>query len=210
MNQNLNDINSTKNMGNLKRLTWNLVGKSGAVHKVVLNRGVNIRDPMSLVVDGTIIAHLQIPATSTLAKLEHSFTCDGETVTLILFAKKADIVVNGVFQGCKRRYNGYPKIGWWFLALMLLLNFTAPFVFQWRSISFIMAVCCSVLTWVMIVSPFQSKTRKVRSFFRKVGQNTSGGNQYVKVRTRAGNIQYTKGIGWIFHSEAALRSFICQ
>ena len=151
---NLNDINNTKNMSNLKRLTWKITGKSGEEHKIALNRGVNIRDPMSLVMDGQVIATLQIPATSTIAKLE-------EPVTLILFAKKADLVYNGVFQGSKRKYSANTKIGWWFLVLMALLNFASPVVFLGKPISWVMAVSCSGLTWIMMISPFQSKIRKV-------------------------------------------------
>ena len=161
MNQNLNGINSTKNMGNLKRLTWTIQGKSGKEHKVVLNRGVNIRDPMSFVLDGEVIAILQIPASSVIAKLEYTFTCEDEPITLILFGKKADLVCNGVFQGSKRKYSENSKIGWWFLALMAALNFASPVVFRGHPIALVAAASVSCLTWVMMLSPFQSKARKV-------------------------------------------------
>ncbi|MBQ9806232.1 MAG: hypothetical protein IJW49_06990 [Clostridia bacterium] len=144
-------------MYTLNKLTWTIQGKNSE-HKIALNRGVNIRDPMSLVVDGELVDYLQIPATSILAKLEHSFTCDGTTVTLLLFATKADIVVNGVFQGSKRKYKGYPKMGWWFLVLMALLNFSPAFVFN---ASYILPSFCIFLTWFLMMSPFQSRLRKV-------------------------------------------------
>ncbi len=140
--------------------TWKIQGKTSE-HTVVLNRGVNIRDTMSLVLDGKKIATLQIPSSSLIAKMEYTFTCEDEPVTLVLFGQKADLVANGIFQDSKRKYTGNSKIGWWFFVLMTLLNFAAAFVFQWRLIACAMAAACSVLTGVTMLSPFQSKARKV-------------------------------------------------
>ena len=71
--------------------TWNFkIGEKE--HTVVLNRGLEIRDPMYLVVDGKKIADLQIPKDSFLPKLQYSFICGGREMTLLVYAERADIV----------------------------------------------------------------------------------------------------------------------
>lgn len=141
-------------------VSWKISGKSGE-HKITLNRGVNIRDSMSLVMDGNIIATLQIPSSSIIAKLEYTFLCEEIPVTVVVFGNKAELIYQGVYQGSKKKYGGNPKIGLWYLILLILLNVAVAIITHRTIIALTMCVACIVLSWVVWLSPFQSKSQKI-------------------------------------------------
>ena len=139
---------------------WTISGKSGE-HKIVLNRGVNIRDSMSLVMDGKIVSTLQIPSSSIVAKLEYTFLCEDTPVTLIVFGNKAELIYQDVYQGSKKKYRGEPKIGLWYLILLIVMNIAVAVITHGTMIALAMCASCVVLSWVIWLTPFQSKSQKI-------------------------------------------------
>lgn len=144
----------------MNQLKWTLKFDQGE-HVVILNRGVNIRDPMSLTLDGEVIAQLAIPQSSILAKLEYSFTCEGEQVLLVLFGNKADLVFRGAFQSNQKKYQPNHRVPLWTVAIVIALNLLAPILIGHSGISWIMAAASSVLAFFYSFIPFYSKPGKL-------------------------------------------------
>ena len=130
-------------------------------HVVVLNRGINVRDPMSLTLDGEVIAQLTIPQSSVLAKLEYTFACEGEQVLLVVFGNKADLVFRNTYQSNQKKYQKKHQLPVWALAIVIALNLLAPILIGKSGISWTMAAASSVLALFHSVTPFYSKLGKL-------------------------------------------------
>ncbi|MBQ8440447.1 MAG: hypothetical protein IJX19_07290 [Clostridia bacterium] len=143
----------------MKQLKWVLKFEQSE-HVVILNRGVNIRDPMSLTLDGEVIAQLAIPQSSILAKLEYSFTCEGEQVLLVLFGNKADLVFRGAFQSNQKKYQPNHRVPLWAVAIVVALNILASVLVGKNLMSWFMAIASSVLALFYSMIPFYSKPGK--------------------------------------------------
>ena len=144
----------------MKNNCWSVVCGDNK-HVISLNRGVNVRDPMSLVVDGKIIANLVIPSSSFVAKLEHSFECDGESMKIVVFGNKADLVYQGIYQGSKKAYTSDYELNVWLKIVFVLANIVPVFLNFGSYTSVIMPLACIALSWACSVTPLTSKKDKI-------------------------------------------------
>lgn len=130
-------------------------------HSIVLNTGANIRDSMSLVMDGKVIAQLTIPSSSIIAKLEYSFMCEDEPVKIVVFGNNADLVFQETYQSSKKPYTPNYSMGMVFTIALIVINLLAPVVSVGSVISIVTAFACIVLSWVFSITPFLTKKEKL-------------------------------------------------
>lgn len=145
----------------MNALVWTLKFEN-VEHKVVLNRGINPRDPMSLTVDGKIIAsQLVIPKSSIIAKLEYSFTCEDEKVLLVVYGNKADLVFRNKWQLTQKEYHSKNNLPIWVICLTIFLNVLAPILVGRSYISWLMTFSTTVLLLIYPTNPFYALKGKI-------------------------------------------------
>ena len=151
---------------------WTVETSTGT-HVVKLKMGDSSRKPMSLYLDNRHVETITYNGISLIPQMEYRFSCEDETITLVLYGSKVDLVYNDIFVNKKINYSTDETISPVFKGIVLASVISSFFVFYILNFVFgefalrtaymiaaLGILMCTLLSYYQMTSPFNSSKKK--------------------------------------------------